>query len=128
MVGIANTLIDFILLFALVYLGVNVLLANIIATGAAFMFSFNGNKRYTFHATGNNLVREVTLFTVVTLFGLWVLQTVVVYLLLPAIEPLVDSDDLALLITKVLATGVSLVWNFVLYKYLVFREPKPVQG
>jgi putative flippase GtrA len=127
LVGVANTLIDFVLLFVLVYLGVNVLLANIIATGAAFMFSFNGNKLYTFHATGSNLVREVTLFTVVTLFGLWVLQTVVVYLLLPAIEPLVASDDLALLITKVLATGVSLVWNFVLYKYLVFREPKPVE-
>jgi len=88
------------------------------------MFSFNGNKRYTFQATGNNLVREVTLFTIVTLFGLWVLQTVVIYLLQPLIEPLIGNKDLALLITKVLATGVSLVWNFVLYKYVVFRDEK----
>ena len=120
MVGTFNTLIDFGLLFALKSIGFPVELANTISTGTAFVVSFFLNKKYTFKTTGANVVREIALFVVVTLFGLWVLQNLVINLTLPLSVHIFHDKNLALLASKLLATGVSLVWNYLLYNKLVF--------
>lgn len=122
MVGIVNTAIDFSVLFILKFLGLPVGLANIISTSAAFSFSFFANRRYTFKSSGANIVREMLLFVIVTLFGLWVLQTVVIQLSLPAFSVLTGHTDTGLLLAKLLATCVSLVWNYIFYAKLVFRK------
>lgn len=121
-VGGANTAIDFGLLFMLKALGLPVIPANVISTSAAFVFSFFANKKYTFRAHGTNLKREITLFIAVTLFGLWVLQTLVIQAVLPLLGGLQLSSELALLIAKVSATLVSLTWNYVLYSRVVFKK------
>lgn len=120
LVGGINTALDFGLLFGLRALGLPVELANIASTGAAFIFSFFANKKYTFRAQGGNLLRQMLLFIIVTLFGLWVLQTLVISLTLPLLETSLGSST-ALFVAKLLATGVSLVWNYVLYSTIVFR-------
>jgi putative flippase GtrA len=121
-VGFVNTAIDFGLLFLLKSLGFPVELANVCSTGAAFIFSFFANKKITFKTTDTNVVREMVLFVVVTLFGLWVLQTIVINVTMPLAKQIVDNQNIALLIAKLIATAVSLVWNYILYSKLVFKK------
>lgn len=126
-VGLANTTIDFSILFVLkFFFGIPPLVANIVSTTAAFCFSFFANKKYTFKTTGTNLTREILLFTVVTLFGLWGLQTIVIHLVIEILNytPLAGSDQIILLIAKILATIISLIWNYILYSNVVFKSTK----
>ena len=127
-VGGANTLIDFGVLFALKALGLPAINANIISTTAAFCFSFFANKKYTFKATGSNLKREIALFIIVTLFALWVLQTIVIKIVQTSLASSGLDDQLILFIAKILATGVTLVWNYTFYSRLVFvKKPSDTQ-
>ncbi len=125
-VGVANTAIDFGLLFALKALGLPTINANMVSTTAAFCFSFFANKKYTFKSTGVNLKREVGLFIIVTLFGLWVLQTIVIKLVQGALSGSHLDDGIVLLIAKLLAVGVTLIWNYTLYSRVVFKKPPVV--
>ena len=122
-VGVANTLLDFGVLFTLTSLGVNKLVANVISTTIAFIFSFFANKKFTFKSTSKNLVREMILFVIVTLFGLWGLQTGVIWATTPLLTSVIGSESLGLLGAKLVATAVSMVWNYLLYSKLVFRSP-----
>jgi putative flippase GtrA len=121
-VGFVNTAIDFGLLFLLKSLGFPVELANVCSTGTAFVFSFFANKKITFKTTDTSVVREMVLFVIVTLFGLWVLQTIVINLTMPLAKQIVGDQNIALLLAKLIATAVSLVWNYVLYSKLVFKK------
>jgi len=58
-VGTANTIIDFGLLFLLTFLGLPKLAANTVSTGTAFVFSFFANKKYTFKSTSKNIKYEI---------------------------------------------------------------------
>lgn len=123
LVGATSTAIDFGLLFVLRYwLNLPVIPANIGSTGIAFVFSFFANRKYTFRSDSKRIVRQMVLFTIVTLFGLWVLQSLVIELLLPSLRDLLGSQPTALLVAKLIATGVTMVWNYVLYSRLVFKE------
>lgn len=120
-VGAANTAIDFGLLFVFRSLGLPIIPANILSTTAAFCFSFFANKKYTFKSRGN-VKRELILFVVVTLFGLWVLQNIIMQLILWPLHATNLPVETSLLIAKVLATLVSLVWNYVMYSRVVFKK------
>ena len=125
-IGGFNTILDFGFLFAFSsFLGVPRGFANVMSTSVAFVFSFFANKRYTFKSSDKeNVVRQMVLFTIVTLFGLWVIQGLIIHLLSPAIVSLGQSDDLALLGSKLVATIASLVWNYLLYSRVVFVKHK----
>lgn len=122
-VGGINTLIDFGLLFGLKALGLPAISANVISTTTAFCFSFFANKKYTFKTAGTDIKREIFLFITVTLFGLWVLQTLVIAFVTGILAPTHLEDGIILLIAKLFATIVSLVWNYVLYSRIVFKQP-----
>ena len=120
-VGVGATAIDFILLLTLDTLTpLPVLAANVIATFTAFCFSFVANKKYTFRMSGTSVVREMALFTAFTLFGLWVLQSIVIHWVLPITSSLAESHEIALILAKLLATLVSLSWNYITYSRFVF--------
>lgn len=121
-VGGANTAIDFGLLFLLKALGLPAISANIISTTTAFCFSFFANKKYTFKTSDTNIKREIALFIVVTLFGLWVLQTLVIGAVTSVLQNTSLSQEVLLLIAKLCATIVSLVWNYVMYSRVVFKR------
>jgi len=122
LIGIINTVLDFGLLFILKSIGLMATTANIFSTSIAFVFSFFANKKYTFRSSGTNIVREMILFVAVTLFGLWVLQTGVIWLVLPHLSKLLRSSEVGLLVTKLIATAVSMTWNYILYDKLVFKK------
>lgn len=124
-VGSINTVIDFSILFTLTTLfNVPKELANFISTFVSFLFSFFANKKYTFKSTSKNLKRQFLLFTVVTLFGLWVIQTIIITAITPVFTNLGVNKPAALLISKLIATVASLVWNYTLYSRVVFKKPK----
>ena len=122
MVGGFNTLLDFGLLFLLKSFGLPVITANILSTTIAFCFSFFANKKFTFRSTTKKIYRQIILFIIATLFGLWVLQTIVISVAYPLLQSLEVTDEIALLIAKLIATVVSLIWNYLLYSRVVFKD------
>ena len=124
-VGSINTVIDFSILFTLTTLfNIPKELANFISTFVAFLFSFFANKKYTFKSTSKNLKKQFLLFTIVTLFGLWVIQTIIITAITPVFTNLGINKPAALLISKLIATAASLIWNYTLYSRVVFKKPK----
>ena len=134
-IGGLNTALDFVILFGLSALGLPKILSNGVSTGVTFLISFVLNKKITFKSeakTKRELAREMLLFTIVTLFGLWVIQSVVIL----ATEPIFlaffgdfqifgvvfNKEKLALFAAKIIATLFSMRWNFILYKKVVFKE------
>lgn len=121
-VGSFNTVVDFGLLFILSWLGLPVIAANITSSTTAFIVSFVANKKFTFKTTDTNVKREIILFVIVTLFGLWVLQSIIILAVKPVVGLVFSDDNLILLFSKLAATAVTLVWNYVLYSRVVFKQ------
>lgn len=124
-IGGLNTILDFVILFGLTSLGISSLIANVLSTGITFINSFSLNKKITFKSVSKSkkeLAREMTLFIIVTLFGLWVIQGVIIFLTLPFFESILKNPKISLLTSKLIATIFSLIWNFILYKKVVFNK------
>jgi putative flippase GtrA len=138
-VGIFNTAIDFSIFNFLSSrrIGFGKILANFCSTTIAMVFSFFASRQEVFHASHGNAASQAGLFLITTGFGLWVLQTGVFYLMLqewkwPAkliqqllrgttMKTRVGQDVVLRNAVKVVATLVSLTWNFIMYKFVVFR-------
>lgn len=126
MVGVSSTAIDFVILFVLQHLGLPIIAANIISTSVAFCFSFYANKRFTFKTSGTNVKREMLLFVIVTLTGMWVLQNIVIALSMPLFSRFASHEG-ALLFAKLFATVFSMIWNYILYRNVVFKHSPTVK-
>ncbi|CRH91308.1 GtrA-like protein [Chlamydia trachomatis] len=123
-IGAFNTALDFAILFSLKALGINVAFSNIVSTGVTFILSFILNKKITFNSTNKTKqenIKEFLSFTIITLFGLWVIQTLVIYIITSILSNILISN-ITLFIAKIIATIFSLIWNFVLYKKVVFKK------
>ncbi len=120
LVGGANTAIDFGILFGLVFLGVDKLVANFFSTGVAFIFSFYANRSFTFKSIGGNTKKQFGLFLLITLFGLWVIQPAIIAFVAWLMNSSGLSKPIILLAGKLTATIVTLVWNYILYSKFVF--------
>ena len=115
-IGAFNTALDFAILFSLKALGINVAFSNIVSTGVTFILSFILNKKITFNSTNKTKqenIKEFLSFTIITLFGLWVIQTLVIYIITSILSNILISN-ITLFIAKIIATIFSLIWNFVL--------------
>lgn len=121
-VGGANTFLDFGILFILVSFGLDKLVANFISTSIAFLFSFFLNKSFTFKAKSGNAKKQFALFMLVTLFGLWFIQPVILTSVAWAISGIELPSSVVLLVGKLLATVVTLIWNYILYAKYVFKK------
>lgn len=132
LIGIFNTLFDLVLYVIFFNLTHSILAANIIATSAALIGSYFLNSRLTFKSKKWTF-GGFALFVAVTVFGLWFLQTGVIYL----ITPLVDTIPAGLwhlfgpleatakvVAPKIFATAVTFVWNFLWYNKVIFRKAK----
>lgn len=137
-VGLINTAIDFTILNILTsVVGLPRIPANIASTSAAMTFSFWANKVHVFKSGGSGK-RQAVLFVAGTVFSLYVLQTIVIYTFSEAwlwpvdtAETIIESvglsdvfsrDFITTNVAKVLATIVSLVWNYWFYQRLVFAQ------
>lgn len=135
LIGAGNTLVDFVLLNIL-NLGLNwpIILANLVSGSVGVTLSFILNSRFVFKPAHRS-VAQIYTFILVTAFGLYVLQNLVIYLLIdvwPAPLKLADRVQASLGLpfssqfvmtngAKAIATVVSLTWNYVCYDRIVFK-------
>ena len=121
-VGGLNTAIDFGILFTLVVLGLPTVASNFVSTSVAMVFSFFANKSFTFRDTGQKTVKHIALFLIITIFGMWVIQPIIIQSIKLVLEPWVANEYVILLIGKILATIASLIWNYLMYRRFVFKK------
>jgi putative flippase GtrA len=117
-VGLVNTVID-VVLFAALHAPLGIVAANFVSTSAGMTFSFLTNGRFTFGAR-QLTVRHAVLFVAANGSTMWLLQPLLIMLAHVMLATPV-------MIAKVGALGVSLVANFLLYRYVVWpHEPARV--
>lgn len=122
LVGALNTLVDFTILFLLVNLfGTQIVIANVISTTCALLVSYLLNKNAVFKNTDTHNYRQILLFAIVTLSGLWLLQGVVVIVTEAWLSTYV-YENIALFIAKSFASLFSLIWNYLWYSRVVFHK------
>jgi len=129
-IGVFNTLFDLVLYVIFYNLSHSIIIANLIATTAALIGSYFLNGRVAFKNKQLTL-KKFLLFMGVTAFGLWVVQTGLILLLTPLTHHVPASvwrlagsfAHLAkTVLPKLIATGVTFVWNFVWYHKVIFRQ------
>lgn len=124
LVGVLNTAIDFGILNLLIAMtgatsGIGIIFVNATSFSTALVNSYFWNKEWVF---GQGKKSSFLVFWVVTMIGLSI-NTGTVYILTTFVSPiLVDSPTLWANFAKVLATVLSLVWNYSGYKLIVFKK------
>lgn len=137
-VGITNTVIDFLILNTLVFMfGLNNIIANSISVSIAMFVSYMLNHHFVFRYKNKDYAKKLTLFIAITAFGLFVIQNLVIHTLVHPFTFPADlvitiingigvhnfSDDFIILnFAKAAATGITMVWNYLMYKNFVFKE------
>lgn len=138
-VGILNTLLDFGIYNALTTkrIGLTKLRANVVSTTITMIISFFLQRQVVFGSGQSSPLLQAIKFFAVTAFGLYILQNIVIYLFtkswkwpknlvhavlkkLPKIK-YINDDFVVKNGAKVAATLVSLTWNYIMYKRVVFK-------
>ena len=119
-VGISNTLIGLGGYYLLIYLGVNYILANIIAFVAGTCNAYFWNSRYVFKKTDNGTVKPLVK-TFITYGSTLLLGTGLLFIM---VEILKISQWIAPLINLC----VTIPCNFLLTKFWVFRKKALAKG
>ena len=114
LVGVLNTLINWIIFAVLNFVGVYYIIANVIAYVIATINSYTWNSRWVFKYNGKDQKETTTKFIVLNLVGL-ALNTIILYLL-------VDLIGLNKLISLVITTVIVMVINYIVNKIWVFKE------
>lgn len=119
-VGVASVGVDYgTLLFT--YHVLNLSLAAATTTGflVGLVVNFLLNKFWSFNAShsAKNSAKQAMMVAVLVAFNLLVTNIVVIYLHKLHIGPE---------ISKIITTGMITLWNYVLYKEHIFKEPEPV--
>lgn len=124
LVGVLNTTIDFGILNILLYLtritsGPLILFLNAVAFSTASINSYWWNRSWVFHGSKKN---DFISFMAVTLIGL-AINSAIVFVLTTFVHPVLGASGTQWAnMAKVFATGVSLIWNFVGYRVIVFAK------
>ena len=128
LVGLINTAIDYAILLLLskatgITGGNAIIPLNIISFSVATTNSYFLNKHWSFGDKSKvDAGKKVSLFLIVSIIGV-VINTAIVRIVTTNIQPLFNlSPREWLLGAKVIATGASLVWNFIGYKIFVFKK------
>lgn len=125
-VGVLNTLLDIGILNLLVWIfgvtaGIRLIPFNMVAFLTAGTNSYCWNKFWTFQKDNKINPKEFLQFLIVSAIGLGI-NTSIVVLGTNYLTPLAGlSSGGWLNIMKILATFVSMVWNFLGYKFFVFK-------
>jgi len=114
LVGVLNTLINWIIFILLNFIGIYYIVANIIAYAIATANSYIWNSKWVFKYNGENKKETTVKFVILNLIGLG-LNTAILYLL-------VDMAGFNKLIALIITTGIVMIINYILNKVWVFQE------
>ena len=95
------------------FLKLHELIANTIALGIVFWLNFLLNKFWSFESKGD-IGRQVILYFLLFVFNMS-FSNVFIYL---------SSEvfDIYPLVSKIIAMALIVIWNFLLYKYIIYRD------
>lgn len=127
-IGVVNTGVDFLVLnLEMILTGITMgpfmLVQNTISFSIATVNSYFLNKYWTFQdRSGKEKGKKFSQFLAVSIVGV-AINSSIVFVITTYIPPMMGiSSVLWANLAKVAATGVSLVWNFVGYKFWVFKK------
>lgn len=127
-VGILNTGIDFAILNFLMWItktyeGSPVIVFNTISFSVAVVNSYILNKYWTFEDKSSTKAPvQFAKFFTVAVVG-WGLNTGILYFITSLIHPVFGLSAVTWAnLAKAIATGIVLIWNFIGYKFLVFKR------
>lgn len=118
-IGISNTLINWIIFFLLNLVEVNYIVANIIAYSLATINSYIWNSKWVFKYNNEKLVSSLK-FIIVNLVGL-ILNTIILFIL-------VDMFNINKIISLVMATGVVMIINYISNRLWVFKQKTTINN
>ena len=126
-VGLINTAIDYGILFVLSKItgvtgGTRIIPLNVISFSIATTNSYFLNKYWSFgDKSEGDQGKKLSLFLIVSFIGV-IINTSIVTLFTKSIDPMFGLEPRVwLFVGKILATGISLIWNFIGYKLFVFK-------
>jgi len=138
LVGLFMTALDFAFFNAFRLASATILVANLSSTTICMVISFLINRRFVFAGEGSSWKRQALLFFPSTAFALYVLQSGAILFLTRLFPlPLDVAESIAraagaatptalLLVrsnvAKLIATAVSLTWNYCFYRWVVFAQ------
>lgn len=118
-VGIIATLIDYILLFILTdVFKIYYMTSSIISFSASLIFNYIASIKWVFNVEHKQTYKDGLLFLIFSLIGLWINQEVM-YLT-------VEKLGIYYMISKIFATGIVMVWNFITRKIFIENYEKVV--
>lgn len=133
-VGSFNTALDFILLNCFVVLfHLPVLGANILSVTVGIIISYILNHHFVFRSDEKLSFKKFLSFFVVSGFSSLILQSLVIWSVeqvtgsqfgrsLLLLNYLNQHPQIELNVAKAAAVGVGMVWNFIAYKYVIFKK------
>jgi putative flippase GtrA len=136
LVGIFNTLLDLVVYIIFFEKTSSIIVSNLIATSIAMISSYLLNSRLTFKNEKWSL-RQLLIFLIIKAFGLWVLQTGLIYLLTPLFKLVPVSfwnffgsvgRIFKIALPKIVAITASFMWNFIWYDKFVFKNSKQTEA
>lgn len=126
MVGFLNTTVDFGIINSLIsYTGIvqgsTLVLFNTISFSIAVTNSYFWNRMWVFENKEDASVGQFSKFVITTLISL-LINNLIVYTLATHVTPLFGLDQKTWVnLAKAFATAFTMVWNFLGYKFVVFR-------
>ena len=118
-VGIIATLIDYILLFILTdVFKIYYMTSSIISFSVSLIFNYIASIKWVFNVEHKQTYKDGLLFLIFSLSGLWINQEVM-YLT-------VEKLGIYYMISKIFATGIVMVWNFITRKIFIENYEKVV--
>lgn len=127
LIGMLNTGIDFGVLNLLmrlfnIYEGSSIIPIKAIAFFIANINSYFCNKYWTFkQKQKEHVAQEYGKFLIISGIALGI-HLVVIYSVTTLIPPILISKELWANFANLLAVGLSLIWNFIGYKFIVFKQ------
>lgn len=116
-VGVSNTLVNWIIFFILNHIGVYYITANVIAYLIATANSYFWNSKWVFKFKKEESLKAPLRFILLNLIGL-VLNSTILYLL-------VDLLHFSRMISLIIATGIVMIVNYFINKIWVFKGNMP---
>ena len=132
-VGVANTAVDFgILNFLMatteIYSGTSIFLLNSVSFIISVTHSYFWNKLWTFKVKKTEAAKEFLQFLIVSIIGL-LINGSIVYMITTWLRPMFGLNEIIWANAgKIAATTISLVWNFIGYKFIVFKKKNDQPG
>ena len=129
--GIFNTFVDVATFnFLIVVFSVSVVPASIVSTTTAMALSYLINKKVVFRSQTPHSVKQMVLFVLITLTGIWLIQTLIMVQVLEMLERTFDASEHSFLLwfLQNVAKGFGILagalWSYLGYSRIVFRETR----